>query len=335
MNWYELLGTQLVTSPFARFNEPAGGSGEANGGQGGGDAGGDAGGDTGGNTDGEGGNNPSSVSTYELQVNGEKRTMTLDELKTAAQKAEAANAKFEEAANLRKEAEAAVKTMNIIKKLNSSETLSYEEAGFLADNIGGEASDYMDTPTQNTQTQQPTRTQEPQDTKPQGPITLDMLDPQLQEQIKGVVTHNMETQANDALETVKKELRESLDKDDVIGKMLSKVPEEKKSDLSNALFDMLFEDISQKVGVRRLQYGPEMIQESLQKVRNRLSLFGNPTSGNDKPVIPVTGMSALSTEATSQIMSDEPIKRVEATSSKYADNFAARLAQALAKNSTK
>jgi hypothetical protein len=102
-------------------------------------------------------------------------------------------------------------------------------------------------------------------------------------------------------------------------------------DFLAAAADVVHEDVLRKIRSGQ-PFGPEMIAGSIQAARARFKRFGIPEKVAEQKTL-IMGLGQPGGEPMS-IQPDEPIKRVESSEAKYADNFVMRAYQMLAKGST-
>jgi hypothetical protein len=133
---------------------------------------------------------------------------------------------------------------------------------------------------------------------------------------------------------VKADIKNTLDKDGEIGKMIDKIPDGQKKDLQEVLSEMVYEEVSRRVGMSRQQYSPLLVQEVIQKVASRVNKLGLPTVGRQEinlRDLPISGLGPITGMSNSDFHSDKPIERIASNDAGYSDNFVARFAKKLAK----
>jgi hypothetical protein len=296
------------------FNDD-GGAGDANNS----DANGGADDDKSGGGAGSGDDKASKAQTFELDVAGEKRTVTLDEMKVLATKSAGADAKFQDAADMRKEAENGIRIEKLVKSLESDGGTD-QEAKELAILLGIDPGDLMeylhDGGEQSTNTND-NGNQSPAKLTPEQVAEVLGFNPA---EAKQILQHSQ----NRHIASARKELRElsdaAVDKDEVFGKM---IVGDKKDDRMSVIKDMVAEDILGKIE-RGNPYGAEMVAASIQKIRAQFTKFGIPSASVVNPVVLGLGPGAV---LPSEVQSEEPIKRVNAFEAGAEDNLVKRYLQ--------
>jgi hypothetical protein len=262
---------------------------------------------------------------FEVTVAGQVKKMTIDQLKQAASKAEGADEKFRIAA-------AAVKTQELVKTmLNSPTGLDYEDAVVLAQNVGGNPEDYMfeqEAPTLQTP---PARVPQAQ-TFNTLPVSTGLSAEDMED-----LAYARSQRMEGYITKVKGDIKNTLDKDTQISTLMGKVPEAQKAGLQEVLSEMVYEEVSRRVGMSRQTYGPSLVQDVIQKVASRVNKLGLPTAGRQETNMlefPISGLGPITGMSNSELMSDKPIERVSSNDGNYSDNFVARFAKKLAQATT-
>jgi len=260
--------------------------------------------------------------TFEIVVDGERRQVTVDEIKNLAQKAAGADKKFKEASDLRKSATDGIRVKELLDRLSDgghepSETEiselaamlkvdPAEFAAYLAEDSGGGDKDKD---------------------KNKGGMSDEAFDTAYQKRF-GITSaeakQREEYRYSRDIEIAKKEIRklsdEQVDKDEIFGKI--KIGE-KADDRISVIKDMVAEDV-----LGRIQngepFGAELVAASIQKMRAYLKRFGIPGRPDQYPVTlglgPSQGLPA-------EVNSDEPIKPKSIAEPGGEDNFVARYLQ--------
>ena len=257
--------------------------------------------------------------TFELDVSGEKRTVTLDEMKELATKSAGADAKFEDAADMRKEAEAGIRIGTLVKTLEDGKG-SELEAKELAVLLGVDPGDLMDYLKDGDE-------QHTDDNKNGGNLP-DTLTPEAFQKAYGFspaeAKQILEHSQNRHITSARQELRElsdkAVDKDEIFGKM---VIGDKKDDRMSVIKDMVAEDVLGKVE-RGNAFGADMVAASIQKIRAQFTKFGIPNNPVINPVVLGLGPGV---ELPSEVQAEEPIKRISAFESGGDDNLVKRYLQ--------
>ena len=261
---------------------------------------------------------PPKDETFELDVNGEKRTVTLEEMKGLATKSAGADSKFQDAADMRKEAEAGIRIGTLVKTLEDGKG-SEQEAKELAVLLGvdpGDLMEYLKGDDQHTDDDKNTKNL-PAELTPEAFQKAYGFAPAEAKQI-------LEHSQNRHMTAARQELRElsdkAVDKDEIFGKM---VIGDKKDDRMSVIKDMVAEDVLGKVE-RGNAFGADMVVASIQKIRAQFTRFGIPNSPVINPVVLGLGPGI---ELPSEVQAEEPIKRINAFESGADDNLVKRYLQ--------
>jgi hypothetical protein len=269
---------------------------------------------------------PDKGQTFDLTVDGEKRSVTLDELQLLAQKSAGADKKFKEASDLRKQAEDGLRMKGLIDRLSDGDhTPTESEVRELAGMLGVDPSEFAEA-LKDEKSDNPPQGGKKGSTKPQ--ISKEELvealgfDPA---EAKAILDYSH----NRHIEAARKEIREisdrAVDKDDVFGKM---VVGENKDDRLSTIKDMVAEDVLRRIQDGQ-QFGAELVAASIQKVRAYLTKFGIPGNPAQYPdtlgLGPGMGLPA-------EVHSETPIKRISAAEDGDEENFVARIMQKVLKS---
>ena len=259
--------------------------------------------------------------TYDLDVGGEKRTVTLEEMRTLASKSAGADKSFRDAAAEKKEGAEGIRIKELVSSLSANP--NEQDTKELAVLLGIEPGEFME------------YLKETDDGKPpqsddKGGKVQDITKTQLKAGMKELGLDPVEVKSvldfshKRHIDAARVELREisdkAVDKDEIFGKM---IVGEKKEDRLAVIKDMVAEDVLKKIqdGV---PYGAEMVVASVQKIRSLLTKFGIPGKPDQYPVVlglgPGGGLPA-------EINSDEPIKRVSSDKDEDEKNLIARYTQ--------
>jgi hypothetical protein len=255
---------------------------------------------------------------FDLTVNGERRSVTLEEMKTLAQKASGAESKFQEANELRKQAEDGIRMKGLIDRLSDgSHTPTDSEIKELSGMLGLDPEEFSAFLKEET-----APVDDPQD-KGTGKIDKQALiealgfDPA---EAKSILEYAHQGHIRDAKNEIRKISDEAVDKDPVFGKMIIG---ENGKDRSSSIKEMVAEDV-----LRRIQdgqpFGTNLVAASVQKMRAHLTKFGVPGRPDQYPVAlglgPGMGLPA-------EVQSETPIKRVSAAEDGDESNFVSRVMQ--------
>jgi len=266
---------------------------------------------------------PPKDQTYEITVDGEKRQVTVEEMRNLAQKAAGADKRFEDAAKVRKEAEDGLRLKELYTRLSDgnhepTESEVNELAGMLgvdpaefAQYLAGDADEDADKGKGGEK----------------GGFDDAAFDAALQArfgippaEVKQRLDFSHERHIADARKEIRRISDEAVDKDTIFGKI--KIGE-KADDRISVIKDMVAEDV-----LGRIQngepFGAELVAASVQKIRAYLAKFGSPGKPDQYPVVLGLGPSG---GLPAEVNSEEPIQRVSAADAKGEDNFVARYMQ--------
>lgn len=255
--------------------------------------------------------------SYEIVVDGEKRTVTLEEMKNLAQKASGAEKKFQEASKMRKAAEDGTRLLDLVERLKDPEHEPTElEVRELATMIGADPGELMEK----------LNTDDGQGgTPPKGETKMtreqfaELFGFDLAE-AKATLEYSKQAQINEARKYIKNQAEIAVDKDEIFGKM--KIGEGG-DDRISVIKDMVAEDVFRKMQDGQ-PFGAELVAASVQKIRAHLSKFGTPGKPEQYPITlglgPGQGLP-------SEVQSDKPIERIKSTENEAEDNFVKRAMQ--------
>jgi len=254
------------------------------------------------------------VETYTVNVDGEDRQFTLEELKTHTSKVAAADKRFRESAEASKAAEKDARAGVLVKTISESENPSEADVRELAGIWGIDPKEFMQH-LQEEPSQKDTKTTTPDFNK------------QFQEvmgttpaEVKAILDFSQQRHVNDARKEIREISDKAVDKDEIIGKM---IVGEDKDEVLATVKDMVAEDVLQKIQNGK-PFGAELVAATVQMVRSKLTKLGIPKKLNQQPIVlglaPSEGLSSL-------IQADEPIKRVSSTEDDQEKNLIARYLQ--------
>jgi len=268
-------------------------------------------------------NEPPQDQLHEIKVGGETRKVTIQEALDLAQKSAGADQKFQEAADMRKEADKGLKIAKLVDAV-SVEKPAEADVRELASLLGEDPEKfmvYLNEGNEATGAPNTAPTAQPQ-------VSAEQIEQALGiplAEAKQILEHSHRRHIDDAKNELKKISDEAVDKDQIFGKMI--VGEDKDA-RRNAIQDMVFEDVLRKVGAGE-PFGAELVAASTQKVRAYLTNFGVPGKPAQYPVVlglgPGSGLLA-------ETQSDEPIKRVDGFKDEGERNLLARVAQYIRKH---
>lgn len=262
---------------------------------------------------------PAKEDTYEIVVNGEKKAYTIEELKERASKADGADEKFRKASELKEEATKGLRINTLFGKLNQG-AVTEAEAKELAGLVGVPMDTFLEADDGG---------QAPPPAKGNKKITIEDLDPNLASDInrmRGISTLSEQSQVADARKKIEASCREAVDKDKVLGKMISEVGNaEDQEAVRQALSRLVLKDVRGRI-LAREEFGTEMLEDAVRSIRVDVQAFGIPAKASKEPI--VSGLGSLGT-IPAEVYGNDPIKRVASNSDKYEENFVARTLQKL------
>jgi len=312
-SFYRPLSFLFDTDPNSDPNNPNPGGGDDDGSKGG--KGGDGGGAK---KEGDEGKKQPAEDSYELTVDGEKRRVTIEEMKTLAQKASGAEKRFEEANKIKKEAADAVRFLDLVERMKDPNHVPTElEVKELAGMLGADSNEFM------------AKLQDGDGTPPagsgKGGIKLSKED--LKEALgfdpdeaRVSLEYSKQQQINAARDYIMGETKKAVDKDEIFGKM--KIGEGG-DDRLQVINDLVAEDVLRKIQDGS-KFGAELVAASVQKIRAHLTRFGIPNKPEQYPI--ALGLGPGQT-LPSEVLSDKPITRVGALEEGAEENFVKRYSQ--------
>lgn len=256
--------------------------------------------------------------TYNLKVDGKDRTVTLSEMQELAQKSAGADAKFQEASELRKSAEDGLRLKGLVERLSDGDRQPTEsEVRELAGMIGVDPDEFAAYLKDEGGGGEP----------PQGGANTKVSKEDLVEALgfdpaeaKAILDYSHQRHIDSARQQIRQSSDNAVDKDEVFGKM---VVGENKAERMSAIKDMVAEDLFRKIQDGQ-PYGAELVAASIQKMRAYLTKFGIPGNPDQYPVVlglgPGEGMPA-------EVRSEKPIQRISAAEDGDEGNFVSRVMQ--------
>lgn len=296
----------------ANNSNASGGSDVSSAGGGGGDKGENKGGDS----------SSKQEETHTIKVDGVDRQVSLDELKTLASKAGGADARFQEAAELKKSSEGGARIGALIEGLSGDGEPKESDVRELSSLIGVNPDEFLKFLSE----------EDPPQKGASGKISAADITDALTEalgatpaELRARSEHSNKRHVSDA----QKELREisdkAVDKDEIIGKM---IVGESKDEVLTAVKDMVAEDVLRKIQ-DGMPYGADMVAASVQRVRSQLTKLGIPNKPAQQPIVlglgPGQGIPL-------DFQADEPIKRVASTQDGNEENIVKRYLQSAVKS---
>ena len=263
--------------------------------------------------------------THTVKVNGQEVSFTLEELKAKAAESVGAQAKFDEAARLRKaysgidpdEARRGQEALRLGAKMNRGETLTAAEETSFFKSLGIDPTLFAD-PTEASGT--PKSAPKP---AAAAKVAFEQLDPETQKALTALRSQQMV----DTERKINENLQKVLDNDPILSKMIEATPAAAREARKAALSDIAESDIWALIGGGQ-EVGPELYQHVAQRLRARAKAFGIQTDPANIPLsVAIPGYDVFGPG----VSLDEPIKRKKVTDSGYDDNAGARLAQDIAR----
>jgi len=259
----------------------------------------------------------SKAEAYTVKIDGEERSLSLDELKTLASKSAGADKRFNEAAEIAKTAERGIRIEALVKTISGTESPSDADVRELAGLLEIDPKDFL---------QQLHKEQDSsvKDTKKAADYDFNTEFEKVMGAKPAEVRAILEHSQNRHVQAARKEIREisdkAVDKDEILGKM---IVGKNKDDILLAVKDMVAEGILQKIQAGD-PFGAEMVTASVQRVRSMLTKLGIPNNLTQQPIVLGLGPSeGLSPE----IQAGEPIKRISSVEDGDEKNLIARYLQ--------
>lgn len=276
--------------------------------------------------------------TVTVKVDGVERAMTMDELTKAAEKSLGADKRFEDAASLRKEAQSGIRMKELMTSVNKGQRLNVQEATELASLIGGKPEDYLsaasgdddqDSDDQLDDDNAAKKSKKAPAAPPPAPAPVKMED--LPVEVQNAVQAQMREDLARTYNDMKSTVFETVDKDSGFATMVKGMGSDEQRARMELIKEIVLEDVERKI-LERQPFGPELIRDSIQRMRARIAKFGTPSTGGEGSVN--TAVSAILAGfgpsgglSSSEIASEKPIERKSISDPGYADNFAARFFQ--------
>jgi hypothetical protein len=261
--------------------------------------------------------------SYTIKVDGQDRQVNLEELKTMAAKSGGADARFQEASDIKKSSEKGARIGDLIDSLSGDGDPSEAAVRELSGLIGVNPEEFLkylgdgDTSTQKTDSS--------------AKMSKDALSEALTEllgrspaEVQATLEHSNQRHVKSARVELREFSDQVVDKDEIIGKM---IVGEGKEDVLTAVKDMVAEDVLRKIQDGE-PYGAELVASSVQSVRAKLTKLGIPNKPGQQPIVlglgPGQGLPL-------DVQADEPIKRISAADDANEENLVARYLQSAIK----
>lgn len=255
---------------------------------------------------------------YTLAIDGDNKTFTLDELKEAAQTSAGANAKFEKASEMVKNAAPGLEISRLAQKLRETKSPDeQDQKDFL--HALGVSQEQIDGMLKVAGPEPKGKEKGSGEPKKGVAATLEEMDPR----VRQILEDSERRQYDEIRKGIKESCEKSVDNDKVLGKMVDGMSDDRRATWLKSAKNLLNKDVERRI-LAREDYGPDMIATSLQTVRAVLEEIGVPSKASGQP--PVVGLDYASVLGP-EIHAAEPIKRVAVDDPKYFENAAARLQQ--------
>lgn len=260
--------------------------------------------------------------TFELEVGGEKKLVTLEELRSLATESAGAQKKFSDASELRKEGEKGLRVLQLLDTLDDPENKPYDaEVKELAALMNIDGEEFMEKYAAKEAEKEPAPAGG-------GTMTLKELSEGLKEVLgmsiedaKGILAMSRQGHITEARGNIKAAVKEAVDKDEVFAKLVGKG--DKKDDRFEIITDDVLEGVLQRIS-QGDPFGADVIQSETQKVRSKYTKFGIP---NTLDLHPNLGQLSDGINLPADVRSEEPIKRIPASEDGAEENFAKRWMQ--------
>ena len=265
---------------------------------------------------------------YDVTVDGKQVRMTIDELKENAVKVAGADAKFRAASEMKKQADKGVKVMELFTSLSGNPSPSPEDVSELATLLGADPVEFtkamygkeqkMPTEKEVEQTSQHTQTQ-----------PLSVGTEQLSQDVQAQLKWSREQQVKEAGKEINEKIENFIDKDEILGKLISDTDDEQRADVRSAIKDIVHESVRGKI-LATGQFGADTVKEAGQHARAVLKRIGIPSKVYKQLNLAVLGLGP-SGQIPAEVQADEPIKRVGMAEDSYVSNAVKRVQQAMLK----
>jgi len=263
---------------------------------------------------------PPKEQSFELTVDGEKRMVTLDEMKQLAQKASGADKRFQDASELKKQGEDGIRIKSLIDRLSNTDTPSESEIKEIASMIGvdpNEFAQYLAAEGKETPAPKATPAVPASKMSKEDIATLLGFDPA---EAKSILEYSHQEHIKSVRQQIRDNSDSVVDKDEIFGKM--KIGEGGGDRLA-VVKEMVAEDVLRKIQ-DGMPFGAELVAASVQKIRAHLTKFGMP---NKPDLYPLTLGLGPGGSLPSEVQSENPIKRLSAAEDEGEDNFVKRAMQ--------
>ena len=262
--------------------------------------------------------------TYTVKVDGKEVEMTLDELKAKASEASGAQAKFQEAADLRTKAQDGLRLIELSAKMKD-QTATQKDVNEFVRLVGGDPAELDRLMAEQNGTA--TGKESSGDSPPQT-VKKEQLDPEVQR----TLDEANKAQLTQIRQNIENKTREGIDKDEVLGKIVSGLPADIREGVKQELYEMAIERVRNNIVLDNKPFGPQMVQDVAQTLRSRVKKLGIPATQAHAP----TSVSGLGMGFDSpQIPLDKTIERVSSNDPDYIEKTTKRVQQDMMRRAMK
>jgi hypothetical protein len=295
-----------------------------------------------------------------LTINGEEKELSMEEVISLASKAGGADEKFREASEIRKSSSVALKTLDVMQKINSGGPLTEEDAKILSSTMGGSPEFYLNAYSSIV------NSDDADDDSDDGPSLEDLLDEyDVDFDDKESGSGNEPSSNNKTTKTEKgktmddnKELKNTINelKEDKNRRdaelFIKKVNEDCGNSLDKSEFlvniigednqrrevlrNKLYEEVERFVVVAGAEYGPDVINKAIKKLESEVKTLGIPTAGkkdSDKSKLPISGLGPATGISQEDIFGDkEPEDDEFKSDDGFASSFAKKVLRGVARS---
>ncbi len=255
--------------------------------------------------------------TYTVKVDGEDRSLSLDELKELASKSAGADKRFNEAAEASKTAERGIRVEALVKTISGVDKPSDADVRELAGLLEIDPKDFMNQ--LHAEEVAPSKSSK-KDDDPDFNTKFQEVMGASPAEVRAILEHSQTRHVGDARKEIREISDKAVDKDEIFGKM---IVGKDKDDILLTVKDMVAEDVLKKIQ-EGVPFGAEVVTSAVQRVRSTLTKLGIPNNLTQQPIVLGLGPSeGLSPE----IQADEPIKRISSVEDGGEENLVARYLQ--------
>ena len=257
--------------------------------------------------------------SYTIKVDGQDRQVNLEELKTMAAKSGGADARFQEASDLKKSSEKGARIGDLIETLSGDGDPSEAAVRELSGLIGADPDaflKFLEVDSDNSQKGTTSAGMSKEDLT----AALTELLGVTPAEAKATLAYSNTRHVKSARGDLREFSDQVVDKDEIIGKM---IVGENRDEVLTAVKDMVQDDVLRKINNGE-PYGAELVASSVQSVRAKLTKLGIPNKPDQQPIVlglgPGQGLPL-------DVQADEPIERVSSVDDPNEDNLVKRYLQ--------